>query len=181
MDIVQKVSELDALFFLEEEHTPEDLNFLFETLFHPNLQAAINSAVILGRLDKPIILHLMNDFELYSVEVQKTLILFFASTEFYESYEFLIKQLAVCQSEDCLIMLLHCLIHTEYFVLPLLLLYLSDPNQTMHWRLRIIMSKMGFSRLKPMLLKFPELPHEGILRDIFGDEAIQSLGLNRIT
>lgn len=181
MDIVQKVAELDAYFLLEEEHSVEDLNFLLETLFHPNLQAAVNSAVILGRLDKPIILHLMTDFERYPKEIQKTLIPFFASTEFYESYEFMIKHLAVCQDEGVLLILMHCLIHTEYFVLPLLLLYLSDPNQTMHWRLRIILSKIGFHRLKPMLLKFPELPHEGILRDIFGDKAIQSLGLNRIS
>lgn len=180
MNIVEKVAELDAQFLLEEDHSVEDLNFLFDTLFHPNLQAAVNSAIILGRLDKPIILILMENFSRYSKDIQLTLIPLFACTDFYESYEFLIKFLGTTQEEDLVFMTLHCLKSTHYFYFPLLLLHLSDTQEPLHQRLRQLVSKLGFTTLKPILAAFPELPQEQVFRDIFGNKAIDSLGLNRI-
>ncbi len=174
MDVRERVVFLDAQASYDGELLEDEIQFLFETLKGSDEIAAVNSAFILGRLSKDTILGLTQVFSDLPWSRQQILVPIFAGAEFYEPYDFLLLQLKSCH--DALAdLIIRVLLLTEYFIAPLMLLYLSDSTYIFHRRMKDLFFRMGFNRLKPFLSAFPELPQETELREIFGDEKIDSL------
>jgi hypothetical protein len=175
METRERVRLLDAYACYSEEPLPaEEIQFLINALYDPDPMAAVGSALLLGRLSKEIMLYLINEFPHVSRLVQKVLVAIFASAEFYEPYDFLLKYLKEAD-EEMTNLISRAMTLTEYCVYPLMLLYLSDPDYAYHRKMKALFRMIGFEKMGPWLSMLPELPNETELRETFGDADIDSI------
>lgn len=164
---------VENLYF--KELTPEDLRFVFECLGSRQTTLISGAAAILATQPREVIVELLRRFKTYSLTTQKVLCLNLMVSDLNEPYWYLITYLEDIQNRQFAEYVCICLGKTEYNILPIILSKLKTENKRYLSDLKTILYRIGFLRLEPLLAMFPVLPHEQVLRDVFGDKKIDRL------
>ncbi|MFC1751960.1 hypothetical protein ACFL96_00990 [Thermoproteota archaeon] len=174
-DIVERLHDLDDKVMDGYELTDEELGFLFSCLEHENPGLNAKAAITLTNLDLPILEKILEKFDTYSQRARLILIPMLAGADYYQVFKFLFETLKKEPEGVQAGVIVTCLSKTEYFILPLIIFYLFEDNRKLRMQLKKILVNIGFETIKPYLAILPEIPHETVFREVYGDEAIESL------
>ena len=176
MGKLEKLHNIEARYLLGEDPTNVELKYAFKALDHTDSVEVVTVAGnILMESGKKILLKLIKKVPFYKYQTKIILIPILASSEYVEPYAMMIDMLKK-ETDDVMIkLLIAALSTTHYPIFPLLLAHLNDENKEFRGYLKEIMKNIGFENIKPALVVFPDLPHESHLRDVFGDDNIESI------
>ena len=160
---------------LQETWGVSDCERVFDALCHPNEYIWTQAVALVSQWQKLQILTLLPRLGVLPIPTKMYLMPYLSQLSYYEPFEAMIQELKIQPDGLYVDVLIHCLVDTDYYVWPLILLYLSDDSPVLKSRLKKVLAKMGFNALRTPLKMLPEIPHEGVLRDVFGDECINSL------
>lgn len=160
-----------------EPVSTQDLEAVFKILEDSAIPHVTKSAsFILATFDKKTLLQLIANFDNYAPDKQDDIILNLACTDYVEAYSFLLKELKTNIDNERILTLTVALAKTTYFIFPLILAHLQDnPSDSYLKKLKQIIKRTGFYKLKPYMSLFPILPQEWVFRDIFGHELMNTL------
>ena len=159
-----------------EDPSKEELNYAFKALENSDsVEIVTVAASILSESSKKVLLKLIKKIPSYRLQTRIILIPILSSSEYVETYAFMIKALKTETNEGMLLLLMTALSKTPYPIFPLLLAHLNDESKDFREQIKSIMKKIGFENVREALSIFPELPHESHLREVFGDKNIESI------
>ncbi len=164
---------------MRETLSEEDGQTVFEILEKTRDLKSINLAGLILSETLPTLQKFIQAFPRYDTYKQKELIPCMACSNHVEAYSFLFHLLKTSRDNKLNLILTVCLGKTDYFVFPLLLAQLEladeEENDLYIEKLKGVLKRIGFYKLKPYLRMFPLLPHEWVFREAFGDDLINSL------
>ncbi len=176
MHIIQYLEHIQSSISITEgELDEEEEFFLIDALSYDDQNVWSLASLILSQGSQSTILNVLDELPDLSLEVRMLWASLLFQMPFYQPYDYLLQELRTATHPPYIEVLITCLEQTTYFVLPLVFLQLSVDDRTYRDRLKQLLKRMGFAKFKKHLILFPELPHEAILRDVFGDELIDSL------
>jgi len=177
MDDYQFLIHIERKHLMDDPISTEDIETIFTILEDSILPHVSKSAsFILATIDKTTMLRLIDSFDTYSQDKQDDIILNLACTDYVESYVFLLKALKKSIDKARILILTIALSKTTYFIFPLILAHLQDrPSESYLKKLKDIIQRTGFYKLKPYMMLFPILPEEWVFREVFGHELMNTL------
>ena len=153
----------------------------YDTVFSILDQSLIKDVVVLAGLiavnHRPTLLRLIKEFPKYRAFKQQQLYIALGTANYMEAYKFFFELLRCSRNKEDTIKLSVCLAKTHYFIFPLLIVELDKAQDSPKYleKLKMILNRMGFRKLKPYLRMFPIIPTEWIFRDVFGNTVINLL------
>jgi hypothetical protein len=147
--------------------------FLIEGLRQQDEQTWMCATAVVSAADKQDVLAVLAIFKSLRLEVKKALLPILAAMEFYEPFWMMFEELKNVRDEAYEWLLIHCLGKTRYPIFPLLLYEMDEASLSYMGQLKRILKVMGFAAVKPLLEVMPVIPHEGVFRDVFGDDLIK--------
>ncbi len=177
MDDYQYLINVEKKHIMGKNVSTHDLETVFKILKESEIPHVTKSAsFILATFDKNTLLQLIDNFDMYAEDKQDDIILNLACTDYVESYSFLLKELKNSPNHKRVLTLTVALAKTTYFIFPLILAHLQDnPSDSYLEKLKQVIKRTGFYKLKPYMSLFPILPEEWVFRDVFGHELMNTL------
>ncbi len=155
--------------------TDEERRFLIDGLYHENKQVWMSAVAVVSAADRVDVLEVLKIYKDLRMDVKKNLVPVLASMEFHEPYWLLCEDLKETKDEELERILVICLAKTDYSVFPINIHELQEASQGYLFRLKKVLSVMGWPKIKPVLELLPYVPHETVFRDVFGDDLINRL------
>lgn len=161
--------------------TYNELFFLYRSLKTCDDDEVIVAALlIITDSDLDIVVDFTQKFHLFPSKVRQLAIPLMACTDFVEIYDYLLKYLKDNSSSEEAVVIIYSLSVSHYYgLLPLLLGQLLSENKIYVRNIKNILLKMGLKIIAPQLLLFPQIPHEAVFRELFGDEKIEAIKKSR--
>ncbi|MFT5170432.1 MAG: hypothetical protein ACI9BD_000199 [Candidatus Marinamargulisbacteria bacterium] len=150
-----------------------ELKFAFKMLASADKPLSSKAAMVLTEQENPVLQEILDNFDNYRLVTRKTLVTLLACTQYAAAYAFLLDQLKTKSDKQLTSHILACLVHTDYFLFPILAVYLRDQTPRFREKLKIILARRGFRRIEPMLSMMTTIPNERLFREVFGDLAIE--------
>jgi hypothetical protein len=170
---IHEIAELSTERPLTESEITESIQYLYDK------DDAITSiaATVLVEQGTEVQVSLLTHISSLRIETKKILTAYLMSAQHVEIFSFFMQLLEKEKDENYVAFLIVALSCADYFILPLILVRIPEAEVLYRSRLQHLLKKIGFSKLKPYLEAFPKhtLPSEYFFREIFGDDAINSL------
>ena len=174
--IFVKIKDIELDILSGAELTDDQVDFLFSCLVGDgSREVHVAALLILSEAELPIVQRLMDSFDQFSVEVRHLLLSFLATTDFVECYVFLLSIVKRYRFEEEVTIAIYSLAYTHYDFFSLVLVDLITDDDRYLKQLKRLLFMMGIERIKPILVMYPQIPHESVFRDVFGGEVIDSL------
>lgn len=138
---------------------------------------ASTAGMVLVEQGKQVQLSLLPLIHDLPLPIKKIITAYLMTATCAEVYIFFLDYLKEMENAEYRQFLLASLSVTQYFILPLIMVRLLYAEDEYLRSLGILLKEIGFDKLKLYLQAFPQytLPKEDFFRQIFGDEAIDSL------
>ena len=175
---MSKYSRLKDLYvenlYIETLH-PDDEAFVLECLESRLSKEVSGAASIVATQSREFVLKVLTRLKSYGMSTQKVLIAHLITTDYNEVYWFLIAYLKEIKNREFAQYICTCLGKSEYLILPIIVGALGTEDRRYKSYLKSILEYSGFLKLEPFLVMFPQLPHEQVFREVFGDKKIDAL------
>ena len=175
---MSKYSRLKDLYvenlYIETLH-PDDEVFVLKCLESKVSKEVSGAATIVATQSRDLVLKVLRRFKSYSMDTQKVLTANLITTDYNEVYWFLVEYLKEIKNREFAQYICTCLGKSEYLILPILIAALATEDRRYRSYLKSILEYAGFLKLEPYLVMFPQLPHEQVFREVFGDKKIDAL------
>ncbi|RAP36165.1 hypothetical protein DID80_05485 [Candidatus Marinamargulisbacteria bacterium SCGC AAA071-K20] len=172
---VIRLKEINDKMLYEDVLNEDDMGFLYKCLHSDTQKVVHGAAILLTEFDKHTIQPILDNFDTFNRDQQKTIVPMLMACDFMEPYKFLLDYLKTEDNEEFALFLVICLANTDYFLFPLILYRLDTEDLQYKDRLKNILQRIGFSVLEKYFVLLPELVYEDDFRDIFGNEKITAL------
>lgn len=154
---------------------PSAIAFAIQSLDHADpLVVSAALQVLLKNPHPELISEVCSRIPFKPFPVQKVMIVSLCTCFLSDPYIYLLDSLKTFKEEVAGFSIL-CLSRTDYPITHLILPRLNTSNIRYKERLKQLLLKLGFRRIEPALALYPVLPHEVLLRELFGNESIESL------
>jgi len=155
----------------------EKLSYLYNAIDKSDDQDVIIAALlVITETEIDVITDFLNKFSLFSEQVRLLAIPMLACTDYVECYDFLFEYLQKFPKSNEAIVIVYTLSTTHYYgILPMILARLITDDDAFLAHLKNILFKMGLKKLSPFLTMLPQIPHEAVFRELFGDEKIDHI------
>ena len=175
MDFDNFLEHIDDKLLHRQSLTEEEESFLLDALGHSNVFNLAKVGATILEADLSFLKKLFDHFSSLPEINQAALIPILATFNINQPYKFLIEYMKKVKNYRIHFVIIKSLAETDYFVFPLILFYLDDKDPVFSENLRKLLFQIGFAKIKTYLMLFPEIPHEEVFRDVFGDPLIDEL------
>ena len=173
--LMATLRDIDSKLINKVPLTAVDFDHIKEALRSPYFDIFSQATLLIPDLDHPKLRHIVDIFWEVDATRKAVMVTQLASTDYHYTYDCLFDALEhyIYEHPRLCELIVICLSKCEYSIIASLFRALSKyPKGEYFDQLKRIMLKRGFFYFKPFLKIYPEIPHEIVFRDVFGNEML---------